>query len=329
MRRRHTTVPGGAVVRGFPCLLAAWLVAGSLGTALAQVEESAMFGGDYLENLIVERDLAVRLRAAIQFTEDDDELIDEDPEYSAFPTRLYSTEAKLFHNSRTTLSGRWSLWENQQDLSIRRWTVRARRPLPWSTRDAATHFTLKTTFREGIEEDDDRQYLYFGMDRSFGDEFYTYVQYRHKSQGGTDHSGQLFQYLSWSPTSRFRIGEQAAVTREEGNEPGAWYARLFTTLFLVKETTALRFDIQHYDTGGDRKYQEYNGYAYQRLGGHFLLRLNYRLYDDNQGLSSHAYGAKLKCYFSERIDAYLGYRYYDHSEGADFGSAHAGLGVLL
>jgi hypothetical protein len=288
-----------------------------------------MFGGNFLENYVVERDLALRLRAAVQFTEDDDELIDEDPEYSAFPTRLYSTEAKLFHNSRTTLSGRWALWENQQDLSIRRWTVRARRPLPWSTRDAASHFTLKTTFREGVDDDEDRQYLYAGIDRSIGDELYGFVQYRHKSEGGTTHSGQLFEYLSWRPTSRFLLGEQVAVTRNEGNEPGPWYVRLFTTVFLIKDTTSLRFELQHYDSSGDRTYQQYNAYAYQRLWGNGLLRLNYRLYDDNQGLLSHAYGAKLKYYFSERIDAYLGYRYYDHSEGADFDTIHGGLGVLL
>lgn len=326
----------GITVSGFPSLRAGLqtgfvvcLVLAAALRSVAQVEESAMFGGDFLENIIVERDLALRLRAAVQLTEDDDELIEDDIEYAAYPSRLYSTEARLFHNSRSTMSARWALWQNDQDLNMRRWTVKARRPLTSSLTDGASYLTLKASFREGVDASDDRTSLYLGVDRSIGDEFYAYLQYRHRSEDGESPTGQLYQYVSWRPTSRFRFGEQAAMSRREGGENGPWYVQLFTTVFLVKDTTALRFTVQHYDSSGRRKYQEYNAYAYQRLGTRSLLRLNYRLYDDNQGLSSHAYGAKLKRYFTERMDAHLGYRYYDHSEGADFDTVYAGLGVLL
>ena len=330
MRTRNTLSSEFSLCRGK--LFAGWmacLVVGLALTSSGQVEESAMFGGDYLENLVVDRDLALRLRAAVQLTEDDDELIEEDPEYAAFPSRMYSTEAKLFHSSRTTLSARWALWDNEQDLSTSRWTVKARRLLTSSSRDAASYVTLKTSYREGVGDADDRHHFYVGLDRMIGDAFYAYAQYRHTTDGKDSFSGQLYEYLSWRPTSRFRVGEQAAVSRKEGGKRGPWYVQLFATLFLVKDTTALRFTVQHYESSGQRKYQEYNAYAYQRLGTRSLLRLNYRLYDDNQGRMSHAYGAKLKHYFSERIDAHLGYRYYDHSEGADFDTFYAGLGVLL
>ncbi len=305
------------------------LIAVLAGKAPAQDEESAMFGGNFLENLIVERDMAFRLRAEVQLTEDDDELIEQDPEYAAFPSRLYSAEAKVFHNSRTTMSVRWAVWENDQDMNLSRWTAKVRTPLSDIRHGAVSHLTLKVSRFEGVGGADDRQYLYLGIDRSLGDDFYTYLQYRHSTQGGEFHGGQLYEYLSWRPTSRFRFGEQAAISKNKGSDTGPWYVQVFATVFLVKDKTALRFAVQHYESSSDLNYQEYNAYAYQAIGNRLMTRLNYRLYDDNGGLTSHAYGAKLKCYLSERIDAHVGYRYYDHDQGADFHTAYTGLGILL
>ena len=59
------------------------------------------------------------------------------------------------------------------------------------------------------------------------------------------------------------------------------------------------------------------------------MRLNFRYYHDSDELSSEAYGIKFKHYFSARLSAHIGYRYYDQSDGADFNSFSGGLSMLL
>lgn len=54
-----------------------------------------------------------------------------------------------------------------------------------------------------------------------------------------------------------------------------------------------------------------------------------RHYRDDNDLSSHAYGVKLRHYFSARLSGHVGYRRYNHSEGPDTDSVLAGVGLLL
>jgi hypothetical protein len=136
--------------------------------------------------------------------------------------------------------------------------------------------------------------------------------------------------VSWRPTSRLRIGEQAAATKYRGiGELGPWYVSVFGTVFLRENATSLRFELRHYESSTDVKYQRYHAYLYQRLGSRSFVRAGYRFYDDDQGLQSHAWGLKLRHFFSPRFGAQAGYRDYDHSEGADFGTFLAAFDVIL
>jgi hypothetical protein len=126
------------------------------------------------------------------------------------------------------------------------------------------------------------------------------------------------------------VGEQAAATWERGEEGVRdWYAAVFGSVFLREDATSLRFELRHADSRDEREYRRGALYLYQRVGNRSLLRLGWRYYDDDTGFDSQAWGVKLRHYFSARVGAHLGYRNYDHSEGADFETFLAGLDVLL
>lgn len=290
----------------------------------AQEEDETLVEGVPLENAVVGRALAVRLRAEMQFTEDDDDIIDQNINYKRFPAKMYAGEIKLFQKDRFTFGVADEVWKNAQDLSVDRWGWNTRVPLGKIWR-----MTLK--YKRWDEQDGpDKNYHYAGLSRFVGKKIYSYTQYRHTTEGGDEIGHQLSQYISWNPEKRLRMGGQGAFSRESdssGMKP--WYARLFTTIFLIEDLTSLRLEAQHYESAADLTYEEYTSYLYQKLGSQSLLRLDCRYYHDNSDLTSYAWGIKAKRYFSPRVSAHIGYRWYDHSEGTDFDTVFAGASVLL
>jgi len=307
-------------------------------TATAQEEDWLLLDGVPLENAIAGRNLALRLRAEVQITDDDDSIIETDPEYDRFPTELYTYEAKLFQGDKASISARHAQWENEQGLDVDYGSLKLRAPLPsddemiYDSFEAAgsSYLTFKYRFKRDHGEDSRKTYLYLGYDRTFSGGLYSYIQYRLTSIDGERSAHQLYEFLSWRVSDRFRIGEQAACTGNEGKSSfSPWYARIFATYFLVEDTTAVRLQVRHYKSSTRMKYQRYNTYIYQKIGSRTLARVSHRFYDDNAGLSSHAFGVKFKRYFSPRLSAHIGYRYYDHNKSADFDTFFGGMGLLL
>lgn len=319
---RGTRACRASVILAFAALLFA------AGPAFPQAEEAARAGGQALENRITGRSVAFRLRAELQFTEDDDELVDQDPNYASFPTEIYSAEAKLFEaGGGKDITVNYSTWENDQGLDSRRWSWRFRGPLN-STAERRPYLSLRYN---NIDDDiASYHYLYLGMDKLMGKCLYGQVQYRLASQDGNFTGHQIDQYLSWQPTGRLRVGEQAAVSfNENSDDLRPAYGDLFATIFFIPERTALRLKYRHYESSDTLNYDEYNAYIYQKLTARSWLRLGYRFYDDSQDRDSNAYGTKLKYYFSDRFAAHAGYRLYDHSTQTDFDTAYGGFELIL
>jgi hypothetical protein len=291
----------------------------------AQEDYEIVYEGIPLENAIVDRNLALRLRGEVQLTDDDDELVEEDINYARFPTRLYSCEAKVFQADRKSFGLTYSFWENDQGMDISRWYWDLRVPLP---HDQSAHVTFKYRTQER-EEFSDRDYYYVGLGKSFENGVYAFLRYRHTVDDDHPYGHQVYGYLSWNPTSRFRAGTQAGLSDNDDADRGPWYVDVFTTLFLRPERTSLRMIVRHYESGRNLEYRDYNVFLYQKLGKRSLLRLSYRYYDDTGDLSAQAGGIKWKHYFSTRFAAHAGYRYYDHSEGANFDTLFAGFSLLL
>ena len=86
----------------------AFALAATLAAALAQAgraaEDEALSGELPLENRLVGRDFAARLRVESLFTEDREDLIDENIEFARSPKRIYASELKLFCTNRATVS---------------------------------------------------------------------------------------------------------------------------------------------------------------------------------------------------------------------------------
>jgi hypothetical protein len=294
--------------------------------AAAQEDDELILEGLPMENVAVGRDLALRLRAEIQISEDDDELVEEDLNYERFPLRIYSGEMKLYQKDRLNTGLSYSFWENDQGLDARRWYWKVRVPLGET---ASSHLSVKYRKQEN-EGSADRDYWYVGLGRSFDNGLYAFIDYRHATSEGRTFGDQLSGYLSWKPTGKFRVGSQAALSRNRGRDDlTPWYARFFTTVFVVPDRTSVRLEAQHYQSTEDSEYRECNAYLYQKVGARSLLRLGCRFYDDDEGLTSRAWGIKAKRYFSARLSGHVGYRAYDHSEGADFDTLYAGMGWLL
>lgn len=291
----------------------------------AQEEEDILIEGMPLENLVAGRDLAVRLRTELTFTEDDDELIDTDISYKRFPSLMHDSEIKLFHKNGLTVAAKYGIWQNDQDLDTYRWGCSTRIPVNPDWRMSLTYLYYDQ------QDDPERTYLYVGFSRSFDRGLYSLTQYRHSRKGSEDDGNQLSEYVSWRQGNRFRIAGKVAVSQDQpSKDMGPWYTKLYTTIFLREEVTSLRFEAMHYDYySSDLEYQEYDSYLYQRVGSQSLLRLGYRYYVDNDDHSSHAWGIKAKHFFSPRFSGHIGYRRYDHSDEADFDTVYVGIGLIL
>ncbi|MFC1462098.1 hypothetical protein ACFLQU_00690 [Verrucomicrobiota bacterium] len=300
---------------------------GAARTVLGQAEDEAQQDGRSLETLIVDRMWALRLRAELQFTADDDELIDQDTSYASFPTELYTVGAKFYENkSGVDYTLQYSTWENEQGLSAIRWSWRLRAPVTHGKRP--TRVAVKYSL---IDDDIRRHYLYLSADKSLTKGVYGTIQYRaaiDDEEGWDGH--QLYEYISWMPTSRLRIGQQGAISHDEGStDLRPAYSDLFATLFLLPPKTSLRLKIRHYDSTEDFNYREYHAYLYQKVTQSAWIRLSYRFYEDNESRRSDTYGIKAKYFFTARGAAHIGYRQYEHSEEADFGTAFVGGELLL
>jgi hypothetical protein len=328
--RRLAAILACAAMTGLACL----------APLRAQDSDEMLFGGMPLENAAVDHDFALRLRLETQMTEDDDDVVETDPQYARFPTRMYSGEAKVFQSNRATYGVTYSQWENKQDLDVRSWAWKIRYPIAvepqmiYDTYDTGVGSFLSLQYR--TQEDDQtngtRSLSYYSVaaDRFFENGIYAFLQYRHTIEDGHGSGHQLSEYANWKLSNRLKIGEQAAVSsQEDADNLTPWYARVFGTYFLAEDWTSMRVEARHYEAGGDFRYQEYKAYFYQKIGSRSLVRLSYRYYTDNDDMSSNAYGIKLKHYVSPRFSVHFGYRYYDHRMGTDLDTFYSGLNLLL
>ncbi len=311
-----------------------------LGHALPAVAEDDenLLDGRPIENVIVERDVAIRFRAELKFTEDGENLLDNDPAYHKYPSEILQSQVKLFHRSSSSLGVSYLSWSNPQDLDMTSVGISGRTPI-------SRNWRMALKYKHLVREDDyARDYYYLGFSRSLAKGLYSYTQYRYSMKtteqeeiedvattnesDEVETSHQLSEYLSWTCNRRFRMGGQAAYTqREEGDD--VWYAKLFTSTYLIQNKLSLRLQARHYRGSGDFSYNEYKSYLYQRLNKKALLRLSYRIYEDSNEHDSNAWGMKFKGFFSKRASAHVGYRKYTHSEGADFDTVFAGISLLL
>ncbi len=304
----------------------AWLTAAVVALAVgahAQDEDQLLVSGQPIENVIAGRAVALRLRAEAQVTDEQTDLITEDARYARFPTELYSADARLFQRDRLTVGTLYDRWNSGQDRDTERISGSFTTPL-------ATDWRLTLQYmRWETEGEADRNYLYTGVSRDLGP-VYTYSQVRFATQAAVPENVQLYEYLSWRPATRLRLGGQGAFSAEPGTgEAGPWYAGCFTSVFLDPHTTSLRVEGLYYDSRDDLAYFEFKPYLYRMLGARTLVRFGYRYYDDTQGLSSHSGSVRLKRYFSARFAAHVGYRYYTHNEGPDLDTVQAGFSLLL
>ncbi len=319
---------------GFTRLFRLWIACSFcfvLSRAFAQDEVAE---GEFIENTIVGRNIAFRLSAETQFTEDDDELIGQDIKYAQFPTRLHQAEAKLYQSDGANFTATYALWKNDQGLDMSSWSWRMRIPVTTTDftdfTDMPPHLNLGYRRQEGAGGNPAMNYLYAGYDKFLTKALFFSGQYSYVSSEGQFYGHQLTEYVSWKPSNRWRIGENAGISKKEGaDDLTPWYARLFGAVFLVEKLTALRLEARHYQASEDLSFQDYNAYLYQKIGSRSVVRFNYRFYHDSEDLYSNAVGVKFKHYFSARLWAYAGYRYYDHSTGTDFDTFFAGIGMLL
>jgi hypothetical protein len=330
---------GGLVARG-PSTgrdLAGWLVfalvLALVPATFGQSEGESMVDGAPLENAIVGRDVAVRIQGQIQFTEDDDDLINDDPAYVRFPSRLYSAKVQLLETSGSQSAVTYSRWENSMELDSDNITCDFR--LPFVSEDfgavpshVSFRYKKKTdTLPDGREETD---YWSIAYDKTLQSGWYTYTQYQYTRDDIRPASHELSEYLSYKYSEDFRIGMQGSISKYIGQDSaGPWFVRLFLSASIVPDWTALRAEAQYYNSEAGYSFQLYNAYLSQKLSTDYLVRMSYRYYLDDADLSSHALGLKIKHWFSADMSADVGYRYYIHSEGADFDTLYAGFSVLL
>jgi len=295
------------------------------GRAQEEEEEYAR-SGIPLENAIVDRGAAYRLRAEIQTTDDSEDLINEDPAFSRFPTRMVDTELRLFQSDWLSVAGNYSDWDNNQGLDSRSWGWKIRAPVGggwWGT--------LRYRQRNANAERDEKNYLYVNMSRLFPNKLYSSTQFNATSERGDVDSYYAYQYLSWRCDTRCRIGVKGLATHTRGasKSVGPWYVQLFTSYYIIPDQTSLLVDARHYESSASLEYQEYNAHLYQRLGSASFVKLSYRYHEDNTDLRSHGYGVKVKHFFSPRLALHAGYRYYDHNVNPELHTVLGGVQLLL
>lgn len=292
-----------------------------------QEEEDLLINGMPVENAIVERDWAVRCRLQAELTEEREELIDDDASYARYPSRIYSSDVRLYRKDRSYFDVMYSRWENSQGLDLDQWSWKMRGRLF----DTASFVNLQFR-RDQTSETENNQSLYLGIDRYLADTVYSFVQYRYRSGADDRTSHQVVGLLTWLVNRGWRLGAQGAVSEDSAIDgTGPWYARAFTTIYLVPDWTSLRVDARYSDSRLDMTSQEYNAYLYQKLGSSAWVRFNYRHYEDSDEFGSNAYGIKFKYFFSTRFSANIAYRYYDQDQdpGAELDTFYGGIDVLF
>ena len=297
-------------------------------------DEASGLGDESLETGIISKDLPLRLRGEVQFTESNLSLIDSDVNYARFPSRMYTSEIKLLQTSGSSATAAYSRWQNSQGLDSNLWWWKLRFPLEISSdfRDVTESppFLMVSSWQQGGDSNSPTiNYWYLGIDKATVNGIYSFVQYRNTTTDSDSTGHQLFEYVSWKVSDRVRVGEQAAASKDAGSGYlTPWYAGVFTTVFLVKNLTSLRMDGLYYDSDA-LNFQQYDAYLYQRVSASSFVRLSYRYYSDSNDLYSGAAGIMLKYYFSARASAHIGYRLYDHSEDASFNTFFGGFNIFL
>lgn len=312
--------------RFIPGVLTAGCLLAAASSSLAQQDSDVLLDGVPLENAIVGRDVGVRLRGEVRFEDDYDGLIDSDVNYGRFPSQIYSTDITIFHKNRSYIGGSYSRWDNDQDLKVDRWSGKFRYPVDLE-HDTFLYLQYNS---DGMKDGPAYNYASVATDRQLSEDIYLYMVYRNYHMSGTPSSHQLSAYVSWKPSSLMRVGGEIAGSLAE-NVPGAapWYGRVFGAIFLIPDLTSFRVEGLHYDTGTAYVSDTISAYLYQKVGSRSLLRLDYRFYMDAQNLESHAWGGKVRHYFSPAFSMHAGYRWYEHSEGTDFSGPFAGVDMLF
>ena len=292
-------------------------------TLAASTEKADMLvGRKPLENVVVERDIVLRLHTELQLSEDDDELLDESISYKRFPKRISSSELRVFHASGLSFGGTSEYWENEQSFDSWRTGVFARIPITKSAKLRLQYSLLDTTV------DAPKENCYLGISGNVTSNLYTYTRYRQTLDDGAAAGRQFYQYASWTPRKDVRIELQGAKYHAE-NDVASWHLRGSATKLFLADTTGVRLETEHSESNQAADYWEFEAYLYQRLMDKAWARLGYRFYTDQAHFNSHAYGVKLKYYVSSRFAAHVGYRQYDHSESSDFGTVFCGLSALF
>jgi hypothetical protein len=307
-----------------------WLFAGLMaalaaGPVAAQEETERLSSGIPLENRIAGRDLAFRWRWEVQDSEESMGPLDEDPTLARYPTRLYTSELKMFLENGVTAFVMVDQWENHQDLDVSRTSGGFGIPVEGWRVEGKAAYSAQGTYN-------DNQFYYLSLGRPLG-AFYTYTQYRLSLEGQSDNSGyitshQLNEYVSWTPVKTFRLGAQGGYCEKE-NRDDSGYIRVFSTRSFFNYRTALRVEALCYESRLNPDYREVKSYLYQKLTDSTLLRLGYRYYGDDDSQESHGPGVKLIHFFGPRIACHVGYLRYVSPDGPDFDSVLGGMNVIF
>ncbi len=296
----------------------------SLASLIAYSQHEHRLGtASPIENRVADRDVALRIRTEVQLSEDDEALLEEDVSYARFPVNMFAGEIKLFGSGGYTLGSSYDFWENHQDLDSRRWSVNLGIPLG----------NRCTVFLKQMQHDSSgnplRDYSYAAVSYIPVGSCYAYTQYGYFMQDGVNIAHQASQYLNILLSRGCRVGGQLSYTyyTDSATSPSC-YGSLFGSAYLWKDATSVSLEGRYYESGSGYAYQEARAYLYQKIGDSSLLRLGYRYYTDSD-LDSHALDLRARHYFSPRFSAHVGYRFYWHSDGTDFNTALAGLGLII
>jgi hypothetical protein len=315
------------VVQGIICCLLL------LARTVCAQDQSALEGESLDNSILGGRNLVLRLRGEVQFTDSEMSLVDTDPNYARFPSKLYTGEAKLEQNDGSSFTTAHSIWRNSQGLDSELWSWKIRFPLQSSdfrdVTESPPYLFVSDWNQSGEGTSPNINYWYLGVDKSTANHVYMFFQYRAETDDGTFEGHQLYEYVTWKASQRVQIGEQLAISKDVNSDNlTPWYGGVFSTIFLAKDVTSLRMDGLYYDSNS-LNYQQYDAYLYQKLGLSSFFRLSYRYYHDSSDLTSNSEGLMLKRYFSARFSAHIGYRFYNHSEDANLNTFFGGFNVLL
>jgi hypothetical protein len=302
-------------------------------TACASDDSAASSEGGYVENAVAGRSIAIRLRGEAQFSDSEMSLIEQDANYAAYPLTIYNSEIKFIQDDGASVRMAYLRWRNDQGLNMGLWQWKFRFPLQSSdfrdVTESPPFVSISCWSQNGHASIPQMTYWYLGIDKTTQNDVFMLLQYRSTVQDGNVNGHELYEYVSWKASDRLNFGELAAGDRNQDTSGiSPWYASVFGTVFLVPDMTSLRLDGWYFDSESIT-YQQTDAYLTQRIGKRTEVRLSWRFYHDNNDLNANAMGIKLKHYFSPRINAHIGYRYYDHSESVNLKSFFGGFSVIL